>query len=197
MNKIVIFASGSGTNAEKVIEYLNKSVEKKVSLVFSNKKTAGVIARSERLNVPVYVFDRADFYETGKVGELLEKEDPDLIVLAGFLWLVPGEMIKKYKGRIINIHPALLPKYGGKGMYGMHVHKAVIENNEKESGISIHYVNENYDEGDIIFQARCKVEPNDTPESLAERIHLLEHRYFPEVISDLLDKNEMPKIKNA
>jgi phosphoribosylglycinamide formyltransferase-1 len=190
MSKIVVFASGSGTNAEKVIEYLNKSVEKKVSAVFSNKKNAGVIARSERLNVPVYEFDRADFYETGRVGELLEREDPDLIVLAGFLWLVPGEMIKKYKGRIINIHPALLPKYGGKGMYGMHVHKAVIENKEKESGISIHYVNEKYDEGDIIFQARCKVEPNDTPESLAERIHLLEHRHFPEVISDLLDKRE-------
>ncbi len=188
MSKVVIFASGSGTNAEKVIEYLNKSVEKKVCAVFCNKENAGVIARSESLNVPVYVFNRTDFYDTGRVGELLEKEAPDMIVLAGFLWLVPGEMIKKYKGRIINIHPALLPKYGGKGMYGMHVHKAVIENGEKESGISIHYVNENYDEGDIIFQATCRVDPDDTPESLAQKIHLLEHRHFPELISKLLDK---------
>lgn len=188
MNKIVIFASGSGTNAEKVIEYLNKTVEKKVSAVFTNKRNAGVIARAERLNVPVYVFDRADLYETGRVDDLLEKEEPDLIVLAGFLWLIPGKMIRNYERRIINVHPALLPKYGGKGMYGMNVHKAVIENGEKKSGISIHYVNENYDEGSIIFQATCRVDPDDTPESLAERIHVLEHLYFPQIINDLLNK---------
>ncbi len=188
MKNIVVFASGSGTNAEKVIEYLNEMVEKKVSAVFSNKKDAGVLNRASKLNVPTVIFSRTDLYDTDRVLDLLEKEDPSLIVLAGFLWLVPTEIIRKYEGRIVNIHPALLPQYGGKGMYGMHVHKAVIDNKEQESGISIHYVNEKYDEGDIIFQAKCKVERNDTPESLAKKIHVLEHRHFPEVISKLLDK---------
>ena len=188
MKSIVVFASGSGTNAEKVIEYLNEMVEKEVSAVFSNKKDAGVLERAKKLNVPTIIFNRTDLYDTGRVLDLLEKENPYLIVLAGFLWLVPTEIIRKYEGRIVNIHPALLPRYGGKGMYGMHVHKAVIDNKEQESGISIHYVNEKYDEGDIIFQAKCKVEAEDTPESLAKRIHVLEHRYFPEVISKLLDK---------
>ncbi len=188
MKNIVVFASGSGTNAEKVIEYLNEIVEKEVSAVFSNKKDAGVLERARKLNVPTVIFSRTDLYDTGHVLDLLKKEDPYLIILAGFLWLVPTEIIRKFKGRIVNIHPALLPQYGGKGMYGMHVHKAVIDNKEQESGISIHYVNEKYDEGDIIFQAKCKVERNDTPESLAKKIHVLEHRHFPEVISKLLDK---------
>ena len=188
MKNIVVFASGSGTNAEKVIEYLNEMVEKKVSAVFSNKKDAGVLDRARKLNVPTVIFNRDDLYVTGRVLDLLEKEEPYLIVLAGFLWLVPTEIIRKYEGRIVNIHPALLPGYGGKGMYGMYVHKAVIDNKEQESGITIHYVNEKYDEGDIIFQAKCKVDQEDTPESLAKKIHVLEHRYFPEVISELLDK---------
>ena len=190
MKKIAIFASGSGTNAQNIIEYFNELVEKKVSSVFSNKADAKVLDRAKKLGVPTFVFNRDDFYQNNRVMDLLEKEKPDLIVLAGFLWLVPSSLLKNYPGRIINIHPALLPKYGGKGMYGMNVHRTVLKNNEKESGITIHYVNEKYDAGDIIFQTTCPVEINDTPELLAHRIHKLEHRHFPKVIDDLLDAIE-------
>ena len=187
MKKILIFASGSGTNAQNIIEYFNRLVEIKVSLVFSNKKEAKVLERAKKLGVETVVFSRDDLYNNNRVMNLIEKEQPDLIVLAGFLWLIPTSIIKNYPDKIVNIHPALLPKYGGKGMYGMNVHRAVIENNEVESGITIHYVNEKYDEGDIIFQASCLVESNDTPELLAQRIHTLEHQHFPAVIEKLIN----------
>ncbi len=141
--------------------------------------------RAEKHNIPTCIFSRDEFYKSDKVVELLKDEKIDLIVLAGFLWLVPLNLIRAFPDKIINIHPALLPKYGGKGMYGMHVHQAVIDSGDAESGISIHYVNEKYDEGKIIFQARCKIDRDDTPETLAEKIHQLEYEYFPKVIEEL------------
>jgi len=187
MKKILIFASGSGTNAQNIIEYFNELVEINVSLVFSNNKDAKVLDRAKNLGVDTVVFTREDLYQNSKVIEMLANEQPDLIVLAGFLWLIPSSIIKKFPNKIVNIHPALLPKYGGKGMYGMHVHRAVIDNNETESGITIHFVNEEYDAGDIIFQATCPVEKDDTPDLLAQRIHKLEHEHFPKVIEKVLD----------
>ena len=187
MKKILIFASGSGTNAQNIIEYFNELVEINVSLVFSNNKDAKVLDRAKNLGVDTVVFTREDLYQNSKVIEMLANEQPDLIVLAGFLWLIPSSIIKKFPNKIVNIHPALLPKYGGKGMYGMHVHRAVIDNNETESGITIHFVNEEYDAGDIIFQATCPVEKDDTPDLLAQRIHTLEHEHFPKVIEKVLD----------
>lgn len=186
MKNIAIFASGSGTNAQKLMEYFSTSKRAKVKLLLSNKPDAFVLERATNFSVPTMIFDRDDFYHKGRVMQKLKEKDIHFIVLAGFLWLVPPEIIKAYPRRIINIHPALLPGYGGKGMYGMKVHSAVIENKERESGITVHYVNEKYDDGDIIFQAKCKVEPGDTPESLAGRIHELEHRYYPEVVDKLL-----------
>lgn len=186
MRNIAIFASGSGTNAENIIRYFSTKKSAKVSLVLSNKRQALVFKRAESLNIPAVFFDHSEFYENGGVSGYLETYKIDFIVLAGFLWLVPEEIIEKYHGRIINIHPALLPSYGGKGMYGETVHKSVIANHEKESGITIHYVNNRYDKGDIIFQARCKVETWDTPASLAEKIHALEYKHFPRVIEELV-----------
>ncbi len=191
MKNIAIFASGSGTNAENIIRYFSNRNSAKVVLVLSNRREAGVLKRAEALGVNTYIFDRNDFYVSGSVLDHLIQNNIDLIVLAGFLWLVPDDVIKQYEGRIINIHPALLPAYGGKGLYGDKVHNSVILNNEKESGITIHYVNNKYDEGDIIFQAKCKVEPSDTPESLASRIHALEYKYFPEVIEQLVIKPDL------
>lgn len=184
--KIAIFASGSGTNAENIIRYFRSQDQACSFMIFSNKKDSGVLARAESLGVPYLVFDRDDFYSNSKIISILESFGTDLIILAGFLWLVPPGLIDRYQGRIINIHPALLPQYGGKGMYGSHVHKAVIEAGDKESGISIHLVNPEYDEGDIIFQARCEVLPGDTPETLAERIHQLEYEHYPRVVMELL-----------
>jgi phosphoribosylglycinamide formyltransferase-1 len=188
MRNIAIFASGSGTNAENLIRYFSNKNIAKVSLVLSNKPQALVLKRAEALNIPSVFFDRRDFYDTGVVSAYLLSYKIDFIILAGFLWLVPGNITEKYNGRIINIHPALLPAYGGKGMYGEVVHRSVIANQEKESGITIHYVNRLYDEGDIIFQARCKVEPNDTPDSLADKIHALEYEHFPRVAEELVLK---------
>jgi phosphoribosylglycinamide formyltransferase 1 len=184
--KIVIFASGSGTNAQRIIEYFSDHPQITVSLVLSNKSDAYVLERARKLNVPSIVFDRHSFNETNDIIKLLKKEKIDFIVLAGFLWMVPLNLIMAYPGRIINIHPALLPKYGGKGMYGACVHEAVLKSGDKESGISIHYVNEKYDEGNIIFQAKCEVLQNDTPDSLAHRIHQLEYKHYPEVIEKLV-----------
>lgn len=184
--KIAIFASGNGTNAERIMSHFQDNESGEVLLVLSNKAEAGVLQRAARFGVRTRVFDRDSFYNTSEIMDLLLNLGIDLIVLAGFLWLIPAVLIRAFPDRIINIHPALLPKYGGKGMYGRRVHEAVLENGEKESGISIHYVNEVYDEGKIIFQARCRVEPDDTPESLAERIHTLEYRHFPEIIEKLL-----------
>jgi len=188
MRNIAIFASGSGTNAENIIKYFSDSKFAKVSLVLSNKREAYVLKRATSLNINAVFFDRRELYEEGKILQLLSENNIDFIVLAGFLWLVPENILDLYEKRIINIHPALLPKYGGKGMYGDRVHKAVIANNETESGITIHYVNKFYDKGDTIFQARCCVEPDDIPETLAARVHLLEYRHFPEVIEKLLSQ---------
>jgi len=186
MTNIVILASGSGTNAQRISEYFANHPSIRVSLILSNNPEAFVLSRARNLGIPSQVFSRKTFYETNEIPHLLIKHDITFIVLAGFLWLIPSSLLGMYPGRIINIHPALLPKYGGKGMYGMRVHKAVIEAGDAESGISIHYVNEKYDEGDIIFQARCPVMPDDTPESLAARIHELEYKYFPEVIEKVV-----------
>jgi phosphoribosylglycinamide formyltransferase-1 len=184
--KIAIFASGSGTNAQRIIEYFSGNPEITVSLILSNKPDAYVLERAGKLKVPSVVFDRHTFNETDDITNLLKKEGIDFIVLAGFLWLVPLNLIRTYPGKIINIHPALLPEYGGKGMYGERVHEAVLQNGDKESGISIHYVNEKYDEGSIIFQAKCEVLPEDTPDSLAHRVHQLEYKHYPEVIEKLV-----------
>jgi phosphoribosylglycinamide formyltransferase-1 len=186
MRHIAIFASGSGTNAENIIRYFSNRNSAKVCLVLSNKSQALVLKRAETLSVPSVFFDHDDFYVNGRVQQYLDSYNADFIVLAGFLWLVPENLTTRYRGRIINIHPALLPAYGGKGMYGDAVHKAVIANGEKESGITIHYVDRKYDEGAVIFQARCTVEAGDTPEILAGKIHELEYRHFPVVIEELV-----------
>ncbi|NLA50125.1 MAG: phosphoribosylglycinamide formyltransferase [Bacteroidales bacterium] len=188
VKNIAIFASGTGTNAENIIRYFSNRDCARVVLVLSNRSDAYVLKRAEALSVRTFFFERNDFYGSGRVTGILQGNNIDFIVLAGFLWLVPGDIIEKYKGRIINIHPALLPLHGGRGMYGERVHRAVIQSREKESGISIHYVNNRYDEGDIIFQARCTVEPADTAESLARKVHELEYRYLPGVIEDLVQK---------
>lgn len=186
MKRIAIFASGSGSNAQKIIEHFTDKSDIEVSLVLSNNNDAYVLERASTLNVPVYVFDRQIFYKSNQVHDILRDTGVDFIVLAGFLWLVPNNILRGWQGRIINIHPALLPKFGGKGMYGDKVHQAVIEAGEKETGISIHYVNEKYDEGEIIFQYRFNILAGDTPESIAERIHQLEHKYFPKVLERLV-----------
>ncbi len=187
--RLAVFASGSGTNAQNLIEHFNKTFDKEVVLVLSNNSEAYVLERAARLGVPSRVFTREDL-KTGRVLRILQENAVDFVVLAGFLWLIPAEITAAYRNRIVNIHPALLPKYGGKGMYGLHVHAAVLENGEKESGITIHYVNEKYDSGDIIFQARCPVMPDDTPERLQERVHRLEYEHFPKVVEMLLDRIE-------
>lgn len=186
MKHVVIFASGSGTNAENLIRFFQNDPEVEIVQVLTNNPRAKVIERCNNLNVSCLCFNRAAFYSSDHVLELLKMNNPDLIILAGFLWKVPDSMIKAFPERIINIHPALLPKYGGKGMYGMHVHRAVVENGETESGISIHYVNENYDEGAIIFQASCTLSKSDSPEDVASKIHELEMTHFPKVVKSLL-----------
>ena len=189
MKHIVIFASGSGTNAQHITEYFSDSAIARVIMIYSNCADAYVLQRANKMDIPTVVFDKADFYENNLVYDQLEKLNPDLIVLAGFLWKVPEKIVRIFPKQIINIHPALLPKYGGKGMYGVNVHRAIIENREKESGITIHYVNENYDKGAIILQARCVVNLNDTPESLAKRVHALEYKYYPQTIEQVLLRN--------
>ncbi len=186
MKRIVIFASGSGTNAENIIRHFQDSTEASVVQVLSNKKDAKVLDRAKSLDVSAFSFNRVAFKE-GHVLSLLEAMKPDLVVLAGFLWKMPEDIVKAFPNKIINVHPALLPKYGGKGMYGKHVHEAVVNNKEKESGITIHYVNEHYDEGAIIFQAKTNVEENDSVEDVAAKIHKLEYEHFPKVIAKLLN----------
>jgi len=186
--KIAIFASGSGTNAANIIRFFSRDNSALINAVFTNSPSAGVHQRAAESGVSCIDFTRDDFYKNGEVLRLLSSLNTDLVVLAGFLWLVPPDFIAAYHGRIVNIHPALLPAWGGKGMYGMHVHKAVIEAGETISGITIHLVNENYDEGDILFQATCPVLPNDTPDSLAARIHQLEYEHFPMVIKHLIER---------
>jgi phosphoribosylglycinamide formyltransferase 1 len=188
MRNIAIFASGSGTNAENIIKYFSTSRSAKVSLVLSNKREAYVLKRAATLNVRSVFFDRKELYEKEKVIRYLSMYKIEFIVLAGFLWLIPQEILDLYRNRVINIHPALLPKYGGKGMYGEKVHQAVIANHDKESGITIHYVNKDYDKGDIIFQTRCKIERGETPDTLATKVHALEYEHFPRIIEELVLK---------
>lgn len=186
MKKMAIFASGSGTNAENIAKYFSDNQSIEVSVVLSNNACAGVHARMSRLKIPSVTFSNEDFADGRPILEKLAEFSVDWIILAGFMKKIPEIVLRNYPSRIINIHPALLPKYGGKGMYGMHVHRAVVASGEKESGITIHYVNERYDEGDIIFQASCPLTPEDTPEDVAAKVHALEYRYFPEVIESLL-----------
>jgi len=181
---IAIFASGSGSNAENIVRYFQEQDDVRIPLILSNKPDAYVLERARKLGVATAVFTRQELNETDKVLQILQQSDIDFIVLAGFLLKIPQNLIAAYPNKIVNIHPALLPKYGGKGMYGHHVHEAVVANHETESGISIHYVNEHYDEGDIIFQAKCAVSPNDTPDDVAEKIHRLEYEYFPKIIDE-------------
>jgi len=187
MKRIVIFASGSGTNAENLINFFHNRDNASVIQVLTNNPHAKVIERCNKLNVSCLSFNRTALYKTNHVLEILKNINPDLIVLAGFLWKFPEFILKEFENKVINIHPALLPKYGGKGMYGMHVHEAVVTNKEKETGITIHYVNENYDEGAIIFQAKCKVEASDSAEDMAKKIHKLEMEHFPIVVNSILD----------
>lgn len=186
MHRIAIFASGSGTNAKKIMEKFQDHPTISVRLVLSNNPDAYVLSRARQFNIPTLTFSRPELYQSNHIMDILSVQGIDYIVLAGFLWLIPAYILKAYPNRIVNIHPALLPNYGGKGMYGRRVHEAVIAGGEKESGISIHYVNEKYDDGQIIFQAKCPVEPGDTPETLAARIHELEHKYYPEVIEKVI-----------
>lgn len=185
MKRIVIFASGSGSNAENIIKYFKNKNQGNVIAVLTNNPHAKVLERAENQNVSTVIFDKTEL-NNGVVLEKLNDLKPDLIVLAGFLLMFPAAIIAHYPDKIINVHPALLPKYGGKGMYGMNVHKTVLENKEKETGISIHYVNEHYDEGAIIFQASVNIEDCTTPEAIAEKIHHLEHEHFPKVIEQLI-----------
>ncbi len=186
MIKIAIFASGSGTNAENIAKYFDNHLRARVDIILSNNPNAYVLERAKKLHIPAIVFTREQLYEDNTVLNLLKFRGIDFIALAGFLWKIPENIIKAYPQRIVNIHPALLPKYGGKGMYGNHVHKAVLEAGEKKSGITIHYVNENYDEGDIIFQTQCPVLPDDTVETLAQRLHQLEYEHYPRIIEQLI-----------
>ena len=185
MIRIIIFASGSGTNAQNIIQYFKTNKKIKITAVLSNNKDAKVLERAKNLGIKSKVFTRNEFYETNRILQYL-KEEADFIVLAGFLWKIPEKIIDVFPKKIINIHPALLPKYGGKGMYGMNVHKAVIENKEVKTGITIHYVNKNYDEGAIIFQNEVALTNNDTPETVAEKIHQLEQDNFPKVIEKII-----------
>ncbi len=186
MNRIAIFASGSGTNMQRIAEYFSDNPLVEISVVLCNKPGAGVIQRAYNLNIPVIMIDRENFYHSEFITKVLLEKEIDLIVLAGFLWLIPDHLLKAFPNRIINIHPALLPKYGGKGMFGSKVHEAVIAAGESKSGITIHYVNEHYDEGAVIFQQALSIEPNETAYSLVTKIHQLEYRYFPEVIENVL-----------
>ncbi|MEI8111984.1 MAG: phosphoribosylglycinamide formyltransferase [Bacteroidia bacterium] len=188
MKRIAIFASGSGTNAEKIIDYFSSSKEVVVDSVWSNDENAYVLIRAEKLGIETITFDSDEFYRSNDILDRLYDHRIDMIVLAGFLWLVPRNLTELFT--VVNIHPALLPKYGGKGMYGMNVHKAVLASKDKESGITIHQVNQDYDKGKVIFQATCPILPKDTPETLAARIHELEHQNYPRVIEEVLLNDE-------
>ena len=189
MHRIAIFASGTGSNAKKIVEYFKDHQSIKVGLVVSNKEKAPVLDMARSNDIPTLVIDRDLFYNNENILKKLAIYSIDFVVLAGFLLLVPKYLIRKFHHRIVNIHPALLPKYGGKGMYGMNVHKAVKAANEKQSGITIHYVNENYDEGEILFQETCPITPEDSPESIAHKVLQLEHQHYSKVIENILTKD--------
>jgi phosphoribosylglycinamide formyltransferase-1 len=186
MTRIAIFASGAGSNTAKIIDYFRKHPTITIALIVCNNPHAGVLAIAEKENIPALLLDKERFFRGDGYVDFLRLKEVDFIVLAGFLWKVPTNMLTAYPNSIINIHPALLPNYGGKGMYGLKVHEAVINSGDLESGITIHYVDEHYDNGDVIFQDRCSVLPSDTPESLAEKIHELEHQHFPRVIEKVV-----------
>ncbi len=186
MTRIAVFASGAGSNALKIIDYFRKSSFVAVQLIVCNKPEAGVVNIAKNENIPLLLIEKERFFRGDSYVPELKELNINLIVLAGFLWKIPGQLIEAYPSSIINIHPALLPKYGGKGMYGMNVHTAVINAGEQESGITIHYVDEHYDNGDIIFQERVAITPEDTPEELANKIHTLEHQHFPRVIEQVI-----------
>ncbi len=185
MHSLIIFASGRGSNAQAIIDYFRGNGKAHVVLIVSNKADAGVLDIARKENIPYAVVDKQTVKEVALV-EQMQSYNPSLIILAGYLWKVPDTILQAFPDKVINVHPALLPKYGGKGMYGQHVHEAVVANQEKESGITIHYVNEHYDEGNIIVQARCAISSGDTPDSLAQKIHKLEHFFFPRAIEFLL-----------
>jgi phosphoribosylglycinamide formyltransferase 1 len=186
MKRIAIFASGAGTNAEKLIRHFEPHREAQVTLLVSNKADAGAISVAREHGVETLVIDRDQFYSENSIADELQERGIDLIVLAGFLWLIPRQLIRAYPNRIVNIHPALLPKFGGKGMYGRKVHEAVLAAGEKETGITIHFVNEKFDEGEHIAQFTCPVFPGDTPETIAARVQELEHRHFGGVVEGLI-----------
>ena len=183
--KIAIFASGSGSNAENIANYHSKSSVFEFPLIISNKADAFVHERAKKLQIPSFTFSKEDFLSGDRIITLLKEHKIEYIVLAGFLLRIPSSLIEAYPNKIINIHPALLPKFGGKGMYGRHVHQAVVDAGETESGITIHYVNGNYDEGNIIFQAKCPVLPTDTADTIAEKVHALEYEHFPRIINEI------------
>nr|WP_294789845.1 phosphoribosylglycinamide formyltransferase [uncultured Mucilaginibacter sp.] len=186
--RIAIFASGSGSNAQKIMEYFKRSPDAEVVLILTNNPQAYVLQRADNFEVPSHIFTRNEFYQTDEVIRILKTLQVDLIVLAGFLWLVPSSLLSAFPNKIINLHPALLPKYGGKGMYGDNVHKAILEAKEEESGITIHFVNAEFDEGEIIHQSRFKIDPSDTLEMVKFKGQQLEHQHFPRVIENLLKK---------
>jgi len=186
--RIAIFASGSGSNAQKIMEHFKRHTEAEVVLILTNNPQAYVLQRADNFEIPSHIFTRYEFYETDDVIRILKTLQVDLIVLAGFLWLIPPSLLKSFPNKIINLHPALLPKYGGQGMYGDHVHKAVMAANEEESGITIHFVNERFDEGEIIHQSKFKIEPDDNLEMVKFKGQQLEHHHFPKVIESLLKK---------
>lgn len=186
--RIAIFASGSGSNAQKIMEHFKRSTEAEVALILTNNPESYVLQRADSFEIPSHVFDRNEFYQTDEVLDLLKNLDIDLIVLAGFLWLIPQNLLKEYPGRMINIHPALLPKHGGKGMYGDRVHKAVMEAGDTEGGITIHYVNENYDEGEFIYQAKYRIDKDDNIEMVKFKGQQLEHLHYPRVVETLIKK---------
>jgi phosphoribosylglycinamide formyltransferase-1 len=196
MTRLAIFASGTGSNAKKIIEHFKGHPAAEVALVVSNKADAPVLKMAASYGVATRVVSRASFYNTQQLLEHLQAERIDFIVLAGFLWLIPAYLVKAYSGKMINIHPALLPRYGGKGMYGMNVHKAVKAAGETHSGITIHYVNEEYDKGDVILQVQCKVEADDTPEQIAKKVQKLEHSHFAPTIEKLISEAKYPLMLN-
>ncbi len=189
MVKIALFASGSGTNAGRIMDHFQNHPDIKVAILLSNNPQAYALQRAKSYGVPCYSFNRNTFYESNEILKVLEELDVSFIFLAGFLWLVPKELVEAYPNRLVNIHPALLPKYGGSGMYGMNVHRAVYQNREPESGITIHYVNTEYDRGEIIHQRKCPLEPGDEPADIAKKIQKLEHSDYPKVIENIIRKS--------
>ena len=186
MTRIAIFASGSGSNAENIIRYFSNNKRVKVVLVLSNQSRSGVLIRAQTHNIPTFIFTKNDLNDSSKVHDILKDYNASMIVLAGFLLKIPLNIIEAYPNSILNIHPSLLPKYGGQGMYGINVHRAVVKNKEQKSGITIHYINENYDEGDIIFQATCDIDEYDLPEDVKKKVQELELHYFPSVIESII-----------